>query len=709
MNRPPVDEDFENSRVRIKLVDPTGRAIGKLKYQVKQGKKTVMQGETDQDGRIKEFLSRIGAPLSINVERFTTKDMKCIREVTPWTEIFSIILVSGKVKEKMPLKPDKGDAGSYRRKTYTVRAGDTLGAIARCNGTTAKEIAALNNMEVEAIIHPGQILKLPALEQAGTASKTVPPPAGKKPQPQPESRHPPISSMPPVPSKEEKPVPTQKVLSPEENKNPTAADTQTTQSRGENGSPKTTASLTCPGACIKVGDKGPLVEEINIRLMGFGGTISAPSPLDVFTKKTEAAVKQFQRDYMGTKETGKVCGAFVAALDDFREKYPIDFSTMLCNCGLCSGFGNSLKDSTSVEIFKDKDKKTPFPGIEYPGIHRSLFWALRAALFYTHTCDKKLDYCFMRISSGYRCWHNNAGYQGGKIKGRTYTTYNHMGNAFDLQFRKGDSKIRCQDKEIEFLRQEIFVKRLGAKMDWKEINVLSLEPARQSNGKPGATAWIHMDVRQFEGDYLISRYYATNQGAADGSPLFKIAFLEKRLPLLACGGINPSTQTNENRRDMTSLSISDKGIEFIKGWEKCKLTLYNDKRNHCTIGWGHLVSSQRCEDIKDKSITEPYEKGISQKSADELFAEDIEVHEKIVKKHVQVPMLQNEYDALVSLIFNIGRFEKCPKLLSKLNTKDYAGCCDEFSDITNDNDEGLAKRRMAEINMFRHNVYNHSH
>lgn len=51
-----------------------------------------------------------------------------------------------------------------------------------------------------------------------------------------------------------------------------------------------------------------MVEELNIRLTGFGGTAVAGKELNEFTAKTEAAVKQFQRDYMGVPETGKVCG-----------------------------------------------------------------------------------------------------------------------------------------------------------------------------------------------------------------------------------------------------------------------------------------------------------------------------------------------------------------------------------------------------------------
>lgn len=76
---------------------------------------------------------------------------------------------------------------------------------------------------------------------------------------------------------------------------------------------------------------------------------------------------------------------------------------------------------------------------------------------------------------------------------------------------------------------------------------------------------------------------------------------------------------------------------------------------------------------------------------------------------MQVPLYQQEYDALVSLAFNTGGFSKFPKLLSKLNTKDYSGCCDEFADITNKGTKGLALRRKAEMNIFRNKVYDSTH
>jgi GH24 family phage-related lysozyme (muramidase) len=288
-----------------------------------------------------------------------------------------------------------------------------------------------------------------------------------------------------------------------------------------------------------------------------------------------------------------------------------------------------------------------------------------------------------------------------------------MGNAFDLQFRKGAEKVRCQDAELETLRKKIFMERLGGKMEWREINVLSLEPATFSNGDKGATSWIHVDVRQYAPVYLASRFYAMSQASADGIPLARIALQENRLSLLACGGINPATLArnaeNDKRIPINLLSISEKGIDFIKGWEKCNLNPYNDKRNFCTIGWGHFIAPEKCESLGQDPVFKPFSNGILQDKADRLLMEDIQFHEKIIKKLAQVPMLQQEYDALVSLIFNAGSFQKCPKLLSKLNTKDYNGCCDEFEDITNNGDKGLIKRRNAEIRIFRHNIYDHSH
>lgn len=734
MSNAPIERET-TSQVRLKLLDPLGRAIAGLKYQIRIGSKIIAQGLTDADGRIQQFQSDIGEPLSVQVERFIDGGMKEIRQITPWTERFSVKLVSGKVKEKSSTAPDAGSPGDYQRKTYVVRKGDSLSKIATTNGTTAEEIARLNQIGLNSLLQIGQILKITS------APRIPPPPASPAPSASPAAAPQAApASRPEEPSAVNGPAP-----APVTTTVPPSAPVSTgpvpstpaKDDRGENGTPKTTISLSCQGACLKLGDRGALVEELNIRLTGFGGTVSAPKPLNEFTTKTESAVKQFQRDYMGVAETGKVCGPFLKALDDFLTRYPINLAKMRCTCGHCNGFGNGYTDSREVKIFSDSQKTKPYKGTEYPGMHRAILWGLRAALFYTAVKDKDLAYSFLKVSSGYRCWHDN--------KAHNRRSTNHMGNALDLQFRKGEATTRCEGSDVDKLRSKIFVKRLGAQLSWPEDNKLSLETAAQ-----GATSWVHVDVREYDTQYKDSRFYAVTQAVADGDPMLDIATREGRLPLTACGGLQvpagppaglspaaalvaPSLATppvpplpastqptapsagpltsaaTEQRTAVSSLSISDNGILFIQGWEKCGLQPYDDSEGYCTIGWGHLINKNKCANIQNDASFKPFKNGVSQSTADNMLKEDIKVAEDLIHDVVQVPMFQHEYDALVSLIFNLGGFKKCPKLLSKLNTKDYSGCCDEFADITNHGTEGLVKRRKAEMNIFRNKVYNSAH
>ncbi|OCG54146.1 hypothetical protein A9G36_08845 [Gilliamella sp. Choc6-1] len=81
---------------------------------------------------------------------------------------------------------------------------------------------------------------------------------------------------------------------------------------------------------FKKGDKHEIIREINIRLAGFGGNV----PTDEFTDRTENMIKQFQRDYMKTDETGVVDLEVIKAIDEFQEEYPIEtyFAQAKCKC-----------------------------------------------------------------------------------------------------------------------------------------------------------------------------------------------------------------------------------------------------------------------------------------------------------------------------------------------------------------------------------------
>ncbi|MDK1229606.1 lysozyme [Cronobacter turicensis] len=78
---------------------------------------------------------------------------------------------------------------------------------------------------------------------------------------------------------------------------------------------------------------------------------------------------------------------------------------------------------------------------------------------------------------------------------------------------------------------------------------------------------------------------------------------------------------------------------------------YNDTNGFCTIRYGHLIERKRCEDV---IIPAQFQNGITEESAESLFNEDLIKYESAVKEAVTVKLYQNEFDALVSLLFNCG-------------------------------------------------------
>lgn len=314
---------------------------------------------------------------------------------------------------------------------------------------------------------------------------------------------------------------------------------------------------------------------------------------------------------------------------------------------------------------------------------------------------------------------------------------------------------------------------MNARMRWPLKNVICLEPGGP-DPHTDASTWVHADVREFEDQYKNYRYFVTTQEAADGELLVDIAKRGRLFALVNCKGLTPAntataalpsspqpgptpstartppaTSTHQaprapsapatpptatrssaaatpqvtpspplpsgGRQPIASCRLSDKGLEFIKGFEEY-IHIAKDVAGKCTIGYGHQISTQSCATIRTKPEFAPYADGISEPQALAYLKVDKELAERAVRKRVQVPLYQHEYDALVSLIFSLGSepsaFDKCPSLIAKLNTRDYVGCCDEFADITKSGGNvmlGLVARRKAEMNMFHNNVYDSRH
>lgn len=140
------------------------------------------------------------------------------------------------------------------------------------------------------------------------------------------------------------------------------------------------------------------------------------------------------------------------------------------------------------------------------------------------------------------------------------------------------------------------------------------------------------------------------------------------------------------------MRTSKAGIELIQEFEGLRLTAYLDSVGVLTIGWGHTGG-----DVKKGMV-------ISRPEALRLLINDLKVAERSIEAQVRVPLTQNQFDALVSFVFNLGSGNlQRSTLLRKLNSKDYAGAADEFPKWNKAGGKelaGLTRRRNAERDLF---------
>lgn len=126
------------------------------------------------------------------------------------------------------------------------------------------------------------------------------------------------------------------------------------------------------------------------------------------------------------------------------------------------------------------------------------------------------------------------------------------------------------------------------------------------------------------------------------------------------------------RQKIAALVLSTVGLGGIALHEGYRDTAYvpvpGDK---VTIGYGATSH-------EDGSPIKPGEK-ITQQRAMDLLYHHTNKFQAAVRKCTPVPMYQYEFDAFVSLTYNIGESAYCNSTLAKkLNAYDYAGACAEI-------------------------------
>jgi len=110
------------------------------------------------------------------------------------------------------------------------------------------------------------------------------------------------------------------------------------------------------------------------------------------------------------------------------------------------------------------------------------------------------------------------------------------------------------------------------------------------------------------------------------------------------------------------MNLDNKGIAFLHNEEGLKLNAYKDQIGKWTIAFGNTY-------MLDGSPVKEGDK-LTMVQANQLFAVKIKDYEVAVNKGVKVPLTQNQFNALVSLCYNIGTTAfSNSTLLKKINSK----------------------------------------
>ena len=107
------------------------------------------------------------------------------------------------------------------------------------------------------------------------------------------------------------------------------------------------------------------------------------------------------------------------------------------------------------------------------------------------------------------------------------------------------------------------------------------------------------------------------------------------------------------------MNISEEGLALLKKFEGCELKAYQDSVGVWTIGYGHT------KEVKEGDQ-------INKDEAEHLLAEEMPEYEGYINSYVDVPLEQNQFDALTCWVYNLGPTNlRNSTLLTVLNQERY--------------------------------------
>ncbi len=141
-------------------------------------------------------------------------------------------------------------------------------------------------------------------------------------------------------------------------------------------------------------------------------------------------------------------------------------------------------------------------------------------------------------------------------------------------------------------------------------------------------------------------------------------------------------------------------LDMIMHFEGWRPEAHNDPVGYCTIGYGHLIALDRCENIDLGEFSTP----LTKKQGLELLERDTRSSRSAVQRLVEVELDDDQFSALSVFTFNVGKgnFEKST-LLTLVNLSEFGPATRQFGRWVTAKKiklPGLVIRRACEATLF---------
>ena len=116
----------------------------------------------------------------------------------------------------------------------------------------------------------------------------------------------------------------------------------------------------------------------------------------------------------------------------------------------------------------------------------------------------------------------------------------------------------------------------------------------------------------------------------------------------------------EKRYPVMEMHFSDEGYSLLEKLEGFSPELYSLKDGGYTIGFGFFVPYG--DDAK-------WAKGLTWEQAEKLIRQKMPTYEDQLKRFINVPLTQTEFDALTMLAYNLGSFSRATSIVNDVNSQ----------------------------------------